>query len=376
MFNKYLIALACAAAAACTAHAAEVKVLGMIDTGLRYQHASTGTGTSTNTFDMADGLLDANRIILTGGEALRPGTEAGFWLEASYASDTGAMKTAGTLFDRAGYVWISDRDLGRLSAGVGGFMRSGATLLTYGLTARRISPFGTGWGDLGLAMYDRPFRGFGLSNMIQYDTPAFAGVSGHFQYSFDAGSEKGAVEGKSSANRYASAAMTYDGGKLNLVLMADMMNESSLHGSRKNAVSVLLGGNYSLDPVTLFGFATWFNGEDSIMPLPGLSECTPLMGRDDITGTTFSAGMRAPLLSGEFNLYAARMSADADDADATGAHVTRMALVAGWRYELSKQTTFYTAAGWYRDRTNFTNGAAAFKNPQVQQVFAGIHHNF
>ena len=46
-FTKSLITLACAAAAL-AANGAEVKIGGMVDTGLRFQHTSTGTGTSTN----------------------------------------------------------------------------------------------------------------------------------------------------------------------------------------------------------------------------------------------------------------------------------------------------------------------------------------
>ncbi len=374
--EKSLIALACAASCA-AAHAADVKIAGMIDTGLRYQHASTGTGSSTSSLEMAEGMLNANRIILMGGESLRPGTDLGFWLEASFASDSGEMKTEGSLFDRGSYVYLKDQALGQVAFGRLGIMRSGATPLTFDITGSRINPFGTGWGTLASPMYVMPFYGFPSSNMIQYDTPAFGALKGHFQYSFDAdtaGSD--VVEGTSSADRYASAAFTWDGGAANLVLMADWMNEASASGEQKDAFGLLVGGNADLEPFRLYAFGAWFKSGDMIMPLPGLSDCTPLMGLDDIGGHAFSVGLRAPLLSGEFNLYAMRMSAEADDADADGAHVTRTSLAAGWKYDFTKRTSFYAAAGWSEDRTQYASGDSSFKNPKTWQVLAGIHHNF
>lgn len=322
-FTKSLITLACAAAAL-AANGAEVKIGGMVDTGLRFQHTSTGTGTSTNTLEMAEGMLNANRIIFMGGENLRPGTDLGFCLEASYASDSGEMKTEGSLFDRGSYIYIKDQDLGQVAFGRLGIMRSGATPLSFDITGARINPFGTGWGNLASPMYVMPFYGFPSSNMVQYDTPSFAGVKGHFQYSFDADTKgNNVVEGSSSADRYASAAFTWDSSVANLVFMADWMNEASTSGDQEDALGLLFGGNVKLDPVKLYAFGTWFKGGDMIMPLPGLSDCRPLTGLDDIGGHAFSVGLRAPLLSGEFDLYAMRMSAEADDADADGAHITR-----------------------------------------------------
>ena len=314
-FTKSLITLACAAAAL-AANGAEVKIGGMVDTGLRFQHTSTGTGTSTNTLEMAEGMLNANRIIFMGGENLRPDTDLGFCLEASYASDSGEMKTEGSLFDRGSYIYIKDQDLGQVAFGRLGIMRSGATPLSFDITGARINPFGTGWGNLASPMYVMPFYGFPSSNMVQYDTPSFAGVKGHFQYSFDADTKgNNVVEGSSSADRYASAAFTWDSSVANLVFMADWMNEASTSGDQEDALGLLFGGNVKLDPVKLYAFGTWFKGGDMIMPLPGLSDCRPLTGLDDIGGHAFSVGLRAPLLSGEFDLYAMRRSADADDAD-------------------------------------------------------------
>lgn len=292
-FTKSLITLACAAAAL-AANGAEVKIGGMVDTGLRFQHTSTGTGTSTNTLEMAEGMLNANRIIFMGGENLRPGTDLGFCLEASYASDSGEMKTEGSLFDRGSYIYIKDQDLGQVAFGRLGIMRSGATPLSFDITGARINPFGTGWGNLASPMYVMPFYGFPSSNMVQYDTPSFAGVKGHFQYSFDADTKgNNVVEGSSSADRYASAAFTWDSSVANLVFMADWMNEASTSGDQEDALGLLFGGNVKLDPVKLYAFGTWFKGGDMIMPLPGLSDCRPLTGLDDIGGHAFSVGLRA-----------------------------------------------------------------------------------
>lgn len=95
-FTKSLITLACAAAAL-AANGAEVKIGGMVDTGLRFQHTSTGTGTSTNTLEMAEGMLNANRIIFMGGENLRP--DAGPHGHSAEASRSLPL-ALGALFER------------------------------------------------------------------------------------------------------------------------------------------------------------------------------------------------------------------------------------------------------------------------------------
>ena len=359
------------------ASAAEVKVAGMVDTGLRYASVSSGTGHHSSSIALADGLKDANRIVLLGKETLSPEREVGFFLEAGFSSDTGEMKTANTLFDRAGYLYFKDTNLGQVSAGLLGVTRAGGTPLAYSVTSERISPFGTGWGDLANPIYAMPFHGFSLANALQYDSIKWGPVQGHVTYSFGSSSENGMVEGSASANRYAALALTYDIDRLHLVVMADRMNESSRVSNQKDEVGVLAGGHATLGQQRVFGWGEHFSGADAIMPLPGLSDCTPMRGLDDIDGSSVSVGFDMPLWGGLWRVYGLRMRAKAQDASAEGQRITRTALVTGWDMSLSRRTSLYMAVGRYEDRVRYIDiQGRTYDHPSSIQAVLGLHHNF
>ena len=363
--------------------AAELIVGGMIDTGVRLYHTRDGVNGGQTNVEMADGMRDANRVIFIGSEKLSDRTDLGFWLEASYASDSGAMKTSGSLFDRGAYLWLKNDSYGQLSAGRIGVMRSGGTPLTFDITGQRINPFGTGWGDIGSPMLSLPFYGFPVSNMIQYDTPKFGGLQAHFQYSFAVSNDGDVTEGTSYADRYSAAALTYDSEKLNLVAMVDLMNENSKTAPQDDALGVLVGGNLHFDAVTLYSSAAWFRDSDWIPSLPGFSDYSLFEGLDRINGWSATVGARIPAWGGSVNIYGLYMDADYDDNVTTeraaqiGKDLKRMAAAVGYEYPLSKRTSVYGAAAVYKDKIELTaaNGHE-FKNPSSAQVILGLHHTF
>ncbi len=356
---------------------------GMVDTGLRYTYAKDGVNKSTSKVDMGDGMLDGNRFIFIGSEDLSPETKVGFWLEAGYNSDTGASSIPGKLFGRGCYMWLKNDQWGQLAFGRVGSIRGGATPMSFDITWNRINPFGTGWGDLGNPMYMLPFYDFSMDNMLHYDTPKFGPFQGHVEYSFSAAASDDAVEGTSSADRYASAALTFDSDAVNLVVMVDTMNEKSTAASQKDMVTLLVGGNVKLGDAKLYGWGSWFKDADLVMPLSAFSDYSLFSGLDKINGYAFSVGTRFPALGGEVNVYGMMMKADYDDelseerAAEVGTSLKRYSAGLGYTYPLSKRTTFYAAAGVYKDKVSLTTaGGHEYKDPLASQVFFGINHKF
>ena len=103
--------------------------------------------------------------------------KVGFKLENGFKSDTGALKTEDTLFDREASVSLYG-DFGTLSMGRMGGVASSAG--TYDIVYSMADAFDGGDNNiLGLAISGRS------DNMITYQTPKFAGLQGTFQYSFN-----------------------------------------------------------------------------------------------------------------------------------------------------------------------------------------------
>lgn len=370
------------AVASSTGNAADLTVSGMIDTGMRLYHSNDGVSGTTNRYEMADGLLDGNRLLFIGHEQLSAQTDLGFWLEASFTSDSGQMKTSGTLFDRGCYMWVRNQTLGQLSAGRSGAVRAGATPLTFDITWNRINPFGTGWGELGNPVFLMPFYGFSMNNMVQYDTPKIGPFQGHVQYSFAVSNETGVVEGKSAADRYSSVSLTYDSSLVNLVAMVDTINENSSQGPKNDMVSALFGGNINVGDSKIYAWGAWFKNANNIIAMPDFSDYSLFEGLDQINGYSFGVGARIPALGGNINLYAVTLKADYDDqvsedvVSRIGSEVRRYSAGAGYTYPLSKRTTLYGAVGFYKDIVSLVNDGHEFNNPMSSQVIFGINHKF
>lgn len=365
------------------AQAMDLTVGGMIDTGMRFSYMKDGVNAATHKTEMTDGLLDGNRLLFLGTEQLANNTELGFWLEASFTSDSGEMKTPGSLFDRGCYMWLKNDQWGQLAFGRAGAQRAGATPLTFDITWNRINPFGTGWGELGNPVFLMPFYGFSMNNMIHYDTPKFGAFQGHFQHSFAVSNDSTVVEGTSFADRYSSASVTFDSDVVNLVAMVDTLNENSRAGDQKDMVSVLVGGNVPVGPAKLYAWGSWFKDADNVIALPGFSDYTLFQGLDRINGYAFSLGARIPAFGGNVNVYGMMLKADYDDtvteaqAASIGTDLKRYAAGVGYTYPLSKRTTLYAASGVYKDITSLTTtDGHEYHNPMTAQFFFGINHKF
>lgn len=364
-----------------TVSAANVHMMGVIDTGLTYTHADAGIGESTSSLSMQGAGRKNNRVILVGSEDISRDLKAGFWLEAGYNSDTGSAEDS-LLFQRGAWVYLEHTDLGQLSAGRIGMMRSGATPLTSTILGDRIHPLGSDWPSTNWPLYAMPFYGYSTSNVLHWASPKMGGAQVIVQHAM--GGDDGGTEGKSDTARYTAAAVTFEAGRFQGAVMADWLNEASKAGEpdNKDAFSLTVGGNYDFESFRAFGFVQYFRDVDgsTFIPLPGMSGYDLFGNCDRIRGYVASAGVTVPVMSGKAHFAGTYMHAESKDAVSVIPNedkLGRLGLYAAYEYPLSKRTTVYTIANYWKDSMQDQNPSAQqFKDPSAFLFSVGICHEF
>ncbi len=360
---------------ASTAFAGNVRIFGKIDTGLSYQKIDTGAS-STQSFSMTSGIMNANRIGIIADEKITDQTVVGVALETGFNADSGTFKTSGNIFDRGSLLFIRNDNLGELAMGRMGAFRYGTTKYAALVTARRINPFGNGWDCIGQIQYMMPWYGVPMrDNMLTYISPNFNGYKVHFQYAMGDGNVN---ENKPSTDRYAGAAVTFDSEQIQWVIMADTVNENSSQKDQKDSFSITAGGSIKTPAATYYGWGQYFKNVDQIRAIPGMTNANyPLFrGMDEIKGYSLNLGIKAPLPIGTGFASIGYMYADHNDDNADvksfGEDLKRYNVSLGWNYNLSKSTLFYVGATYYKDKAQF----GTFKNPEVYQISSGIDFSF
>ena len=288
MFKKTLIAGVILGVAASGAMAAQVELYGRIDTGFSYtkqktdaslESSSNGISVSgelrnTDSFSMDSGNSTGSRWGLRGSEELGNGLKVGFILENGFGSDTGALGTNGTLFNRESTLWI-DGDFGRVYAGRMTTLMSDAG--SVGFYGGLVSPFGTGWGKLAghaavMASYDTSR----YDNAIAYVSPTFAGVTVYAQYAMGSNDN----ENESRSDRYAALGASYVNGPLQVAAVVDYLNKRSageigttghdmteVHtwfGEPDDAWTFNLGGAYDFEVAKVYGAVQYFKSATDV----------------------------------------------------------------------------------------------------------------
>lgn len=363
------------------AEAGDVKIWGRIDTGLSYVKTDLGSQ-SKDSLSMSSGVMTANRVGIRGEEQLTDDTSVGFLLEMGFNSDSGEMKTDGTLFDRGSWLYMKNNSYGELAAGRIGTFRSTATEHAVFVTGKRINPFVNGWDTIGNVQYMMPWYGIPMrDNMLSYISPSMNGLKVRLQYAMGDGNVN---ENKPSTDRYAAGALTYDGKGIELMAMLDTVNENSSGGNQHDSWSLTVGGNIETTFATFYGWAQYFENVDQIRPIPGMTfgDYPLFRGLDEINGYSVSLGLKKPLPVGRAFASIGFMDADYDDnvtaerAATIGSDLKRFNLSLGWNYNLSKRTFLYAGGTYYRDQTEFTNAGVHFKDPEAFQLSIGIDHSF
>ena len=383
MFKKSLIAVAVLGATAFSVQAADVTMYGKVDLGLQYKTSEVTVGDKTmvdeDTFSMENGRNSASRFGIKGSEDLGNGMKVSFQLENGFKADSGEFKTEGKLFDRQATVALSS-DFGTLTMGRVGGVGSGAGFdLVYGYG----DAFDGGSPNvLGLAKSDR------YDNMVTYQTPKFAGMQATVQYSFKEASGAEGREGSSAVNRYASAGLTGNFGALNTVLAYEFQNYDSVgdNGREKDGHIVYLGGNYDCGFAKTFVMGQYFKGIQgsganalASMVKGAGAELTSFDTDFDkgVKGFGAHLGTIVPISNGDLTVGAYYVDGTAETSK-TGVEerdFDYMGLATKYEYRLSKRTSVYLAAGYYKATLDATTKAGEVEE-KVGEVFTGLTHAF
>lgn len=385
MFKKSLAAIAVLGTAAGFACAADVTLYGVVDQGLIFNKTkveAAGETTKTNNFGLESGVSAASRFGLKGTEDLGNGLKVGFKLENGFNADDGTFGDDDRLFNREASLTLSG-DFGALSFGRMGGVGSSAGVDSVYLTA---DAFDGGDNDvLGLAKSSR------YDNMVQYQTPVFAGVQGTFQYSFkndskqEAFDRKGVAtrEGSAAADRYMSAAVNGTFGPVQAVLAYELFNYASNNGliseDVDNGQIVYLGGNYDCGFAKTFVMAQYFKdlGNKQLAALDFGTFEANTYSDNAFEGYGFHLGTQFAALGGDFTLGGYYVDANTIEEDASRERdVSYYGFGAKYEYALSKRTSLYTGAGYGKTKFDAEKGGKHDTVNEVTQAYVGLTHKF
>ena len=385
MFKKSLIAVAALSALAGSAMAADVTIYGRIDTGFRYSNVDydvAGVDDMTK-FEMSSGNYTGNRVGIKGSEDLGNGMTVGFVLENGFDSDDGSFDSNEDLFGREALLYL-EGDFGKVGFGRMGILNSTAGSFAIG----NFTPWGTGWGAVGdQSLIFGANIGSRWDNMISYRSPEFAGVQIHAQYSFGANTTGNEVEGKTTTDRYYALGATYKNGGLNLIGIVDSINEKHAAGTEDpdDTLRVTIGGSYDFGVVKPYLSAAYFKDARMKSWMDAYSEgpqTTTANLSGDWDGYGVIIGASAPLVGGTAHMTIGYMDAEAQDfmdsnrVEEIGADLTRYTFAIGYEYPLSKRTTVYADAGYFKDEMDYGKKGWIDREPEGYQAAVGLVHFF
>ena len=338
--KKSLLALAIFGAFTGAASAqSSVTVYGIVDTGV----LSTDDGVARKT-GLESGLNAASRIGFKGAEDLGGGLKAIFLLESGFRSDTGALSTAGSLFNRLSYVGLEGNfgavRLGRQNSPMKTAMDVADPFKNAG-NLGMVDAFGYYPGPGGGNVYSER-----VSNLITYTTPNFSGFSGSAGYQF------GEVAGDTSANRSVSGQLGYANGPLSLAFGYEQINGAA--GTDEKQKNMFFGGNYDFGVFKLHAGVGDAKFEDPT---------SDAKVRNYMVGVTVPFGANAIRAS-----YIRNDVKYAQNSDSSQLGIS-------YTYVMSKRTTLYAAyAHVSNDGAADLTVAAAGKSGS--RIMTGIQHNF
>ena len=380
MFKKSMAALAVLSLSAGLASASEVTLYGIVDNGLLYKHSkveTNGVSTKTDSFGLESGISSPSRFGIKGSEELGNGMTVSFKLENGFNADDGSFGDD-RLFNRESSLTLSG-DFGKLSFGRMGAIGSAAGDFdaAFGIG----DAFDGGDGDVfGMAASDR------YDNMVTYQTPKFAGLQATVQYSFNEDSvEETAREGSSAVNRYSSAALTGDFGALQTVLAYEFQNYKSFGAAEHDDGQIVyLGGNYDCGFAKTFVMGQYFKGiqGSGANALASMVKGAELKTFDTdfdkgVKGFGAHLGTIVPISNGDLTVGAYYVDGTAETSK-TGVEerdFDYMGLATKYEYRLSKRTSVYLAAGYYKATLDATTKAGEVEE-KVGEVFTGLTHAF
>jgi predicted porin len=335
--KKSLLALAILGAFAGVASAqTSITLYGVVDGGIAYEDNGTAAG---SVLRVENGGQSTSRFGFKGTEDLGGGLSALFVLENGFLVGTGAMGTAGVLFDRQS--WVG------LKGGYGTFRLGRQETLVYAAFNKGFDPFGRGLAGNIDRMFLIGGSGKRANNTITYTTPTFGGFSGDLAYTM------GGVAGDTSQSRELGLSAQYIQGPFGVIYAHHNANSAA---PIINAKTNFLAGTYDFKVAKAY-LAYGDNKNDSA------AVATKIDTRNWLIGVSVPVGP---------HLFMADYIRKTDKA-VVNRDARQIAI--GYTYNLSKRTNFYTSYSHTKnDSAGLTNVVTAGASDKLFN--AGIRHTF
>ena len=229
--------------------------------------------------------------------------------------------------------------------------------------------------------------------MITYQTPKFAGLQATVQYSFNEDSTDKDREGSSAVNRYASAGLTGNFGALNTVLAYEFQNYQSVADDARSEDGhiVYLGGNYDCGFAKTFVMGQYFKGiKLSSVTALGMLDDYDVNEDDtllDVADAAYNEGAKGyglhigtivPISNGDLTVgaYYVDGTGETSKANVEERDFDYMGLATKYEYRLSKRTSVYLGAGFYKATIDATSAGNDDIEQKVGEVYTGLTHAF
>ena len=393
--NTSIAAALAAASLAPAAEAADVRMYGIIDTGIIVENNRNGVNGTECTAREEFGVNLGPRVGLVANEDLGNGLKVKMQLESLFESDNGAMRF-NRLFGGESSLAVIGR-FGEFAAGRMGALTS--PFGHWGMFGLEATPFGFGWGRAGGVHWMQ--GGDRLDNALSWASPELAGgLTLYAQYSFQTGSNP--VPGVEEAdtednNRRAALGFKYRTPKVTFAGTVDRIMHpapetgASWSGARDSTLASLAVNFLVADNVRLYVMGQMFR---DFYTVPGTPVYMPvsLIGSNNLAdenargvsgrgfdGYVLGLNAKIGLWGGDLMLTSAYDDIEYKGHVKAGAEtgLKRWLLGAAYEYPLSKRTHLYGAANWTHgsglfDSDNFEDTS----DPNSEQVMFGITHFF
>ena len=381
--KKTLIAVAALSAMAASAMAAQVTVYGTADLGLWFQNTKLSgyegdnaklNGTTRKT-TMESGLNSASKFGLKGEEDIGS-LKVGFNFEGEVKADTGSS----TLFQRLSVLKVSGA-FGALQVGRMGVITGGSNggVMTAGMGGTGTSFKAGGTEALMVTESSRH------SNMIQYQTPSFAGFKATVQYSLG-DSDNGNLH---NSDTFAAIALQYSNNGLNVGVGFDQTkpaNRKSLRNTHQPR-TIIGFANYDFGAFT--GYIGYqFNQHKFVAPGAtytglgtGQKETNKVEAnkekyilevaakdRTDYTSHVVSVAAKIPVCGGNLMPQVGYFKAE-DKAETAADDIKGFNIATTYTYPLSKRTTLWGSAAYIQAKQDSVKS-------KYTSLMAGMTHQF
>jgi predicted porin len=237
-----LAATICASASFAAHAQSSVTLYGILDSGVEYVNHAAKTGPGT-VFRLNTGNRINSRWGFTGKEDLGAGLRTIFTLESGFATNNGTLQQGGRLFGRQAFVGLESDKFGAVMAG-----RQMTPMYRFFLALDPLN-----YSSYGLSAQDAQFVGR-ADNAVEY-----LGHAGPFEfnalYSFGYDStiaNGGQVPGEFRVGKQFDFGGRYRQGPLNLTLVYEQRQGTSIASSGDSERRYLAGGSYVIGKATLY----------------------------------------------------------------------------------------------------------------------------